>query len=110
MTRFRTVPVVLVGICWMALSSALARHSAAAEPTTAPSTIKLSFAPGAAPAGYTRVSDNEAYSAERGYGFDLDSKAHAVNRGGEDPLHAGFVTADKPFFFSVKLAEGNYNV
>ncbi len=40
------------------------------------------------------VADYDAYSAERGYGFDLGTKPHT----------------DTPFFFSVKVPEGNYRV
>ncbi len=50
------------------------------------------------------------YSKERGYGFDLGSAVSAVDRGGADPLRGDFCTSDKPFFFSVDLPEGNYNV
>jgi lysophospholipase L1-like esterase len=50
------------------------------------------------------------YTETRGYGFDLGSQVQAVNRGGNDPLLGDFVTSDKPFFFSVALPEGNYNV
>jgi lysophospholipase L1-like esterase len=53
------------------------------------------FAFGAkAPAGYTDVTPDEAYSPARGFGFE----------GGTKP------NADKPFYFSVDLPEGNYNV
>ena len=45
--------------------------------------------------GFTPVSPGFAYSAQRGYGFDLDS---TVTPGG------------RPFFFSVALPEGNYRV
>jgi hypothetical protein len=40
-------------------------------------------------------------SAGGGYRFDLDSKP---------PCTAHARTAARPFFFSVKLPEGNYNV
>jgi lysophospholipase L1-like esterase len=33
-----------------------------------------------------------------------------VERGGKDALRGDFCTSDKPFFFSVALPEGNYNV
>ncbi len=34
----------------------------------------------------------------------------AIDRGGKDALRSDFVTSDKPFYFSVDLPEGNYNV
>ena len=33
-----------------------------------------------------------------------------IGRGGDDPLRSGFVTSDKPFYFSVAVPEGNYKV
>jgi lysophospholipase L1-like esterase len=72
--------------------------------------LKFAFSPGKVLAGYVQVAPATAYTAERSYGFDLGSKVTAVDRGGEDALRGGFCTADGPFFFSVKLPEGNYNV
>jgi lysophospholipase L1-like esterase len=72
--------------------------------------FKFSFSPGKAAAGYTQVSPDTAYTKERGFGFDLGSKVEAIDRGGDDPLHAGFCTGDKPYFFSVAVPEGNYQV
>jgi lysophospholipase L1-like esterase len=45
-------------------------------------------------AGATSVGDSEAYSSEAGYGYDLGTKPGA----------------GVPFFFSVKVPEGNYRV
>ncbi|GAB3453571.1 rhamnogalacturonan acetylesterase [Massilia terrae] len=53
---------------------------------------RLAFDKAHAPAGYTVVQPAETYSAERGYGFEPGEKP-----GG-------------PFYFSVALPEGNYNV
>ena len=39
-----------------------------------------------------------------------ERRSTAVDRGGDDPLHAGFCTSQGPFLFSIKLPEGNYNV
>jgi len=42
-----------------------------------------------------------------GYGFDFGSKPVGVERGGADSLTDGFVTtSEPPFFFSVKVPEG----
>jgi lysophospholipase L1-like esterase len=72
--------------------------------------LRFAFNPGSQVPGYTQVLPGAAFSRERGYGFDLDSKVSAVDRGGDDPLHGGFCTSDRPFFFSVALPEGNYHV
>jgi lysophospholipase L1-like esterase len=47
--------------------------------------------------GYTAVSPSTIYSAEIGYGFDLGT-------------HPDFGKENKPFYFSVKVPEGNYLV
>jgi lysophospholipase L1-like esterase len=90
---------------------AIAVFAGAAFPVEAGEKVwKFTFGPGKAAPGYTEVPPTLAYVKERGYGFDLGSKVTAVDRGGDDPLRAGFCTADKPFFFSVAVPEGNYNV
>jgi lysophospholipase L1-like esterase len=71
---------------------------------------KYSFGPGKVPPGYTQVTPASAYSAAAGFGFEPGSTVTATDRGGDDPLSAGFVTSDKPFYFSIKVPQGNYNV
>lgn len=68
--------------------------------------LKYSFAPNP-PAGYTKVSAGDAYSIERGYGFDLGSKVK-LSAAGENVS----ITKDntKGFFFSAKVPEGAYEV
>ena len=51
--------------------------------------------------GYVQVTPLIKYTTERGYGIDLNSAVVEKE---------GFITGNKPFYFSVKLAEGNYNV
>lgn len=55
-------------------------------------TYKFAFGAATAPAGYTAVAPGMTYSGARGYGFE------------SAPV------AGKPFYFTVDLAEGNYNV
>jgi lysophospholipase L1-like esterase len=73
--------------------------------------LKFSFGPQPL-TGFTQVKPDDTYTPEKGYGFDLGTNASVVNRGGNDPQKAGFVTGDKgrPLFFSVKLAPGAYQV
>ena len=73
-------------------------------------TYKFDFGPGKVAPGYIQVLPETRYSKALGYGFEPGAKISCVDRGGKDPLRADFCTADKPFFFSVKLPEGNYNV
>jgi lysophospholipase L1-like esterase len=69
---------------------ALARVGAA----PAPPSFKYVFGSTDAPDGYTRVSTSSVYSAENGAGFDLGSN----------------FAADRAFFFSVSVPEGNYRI
>ena len=70
---------------------------------------KFSFAP-TPEDGYTAVTPTTAYSKERGFGFENPSGVQAIDRQWPNGKHDGFCTSDKPFYFSVALAEGNYNV
>ena len=67
--------------------------------STAASPMKFKFGTNTQ-RGYTQVLAALPYPAN-GYGFDGDSKVTE---------RSDFVTSDKPFYFSVKLPEGNYNV
>jgi lysophospholipase L1-like esterase len=71
---------------------------------------KFSFNPALEIQGYIRVTPDMKYTPETGYGFDFGTIPFAVDRGSKKPLLSGFCTSDKPFFFSVNLPEGNYNV
>lgn len=70
---------------------------------------KFSFGPKEVP-GYIRVEPSRVYSIENQYGFDFGTNPIAVGRQGKKPLLNGFCTSDNPFFFSVALPEGNYNI
>ena len=71
---------------------------------------KFSFGPAKEVSGYIKVDPSQKYAAEAGYGFDFGTIPFAVDRKGKKPLTSGFCTSDKPFFFSVNLPEGNYNI
>ncbi len=89
----------------LAASAVLATRALAVEAPT----YKFQF--GAAPAapGFVRVSPDMTYSPDRGYGFDLGSSVRSVSHASEVSLHSGYCTSDRPFYFSVRLPEGNYN-
>ena len=68
----------------------------------AQTSFRFDFRPFEIRDGYTVVALDTMYSSERGYGFDFGSKPSAA---------PGAVTsAEAPFFFSVKVPEGNYRV
>jgi lysophospholipase L1-like esterase len=71
---------------------------AGAEPATS---FAFDFGSGAAQAGYVKVLPGAVYSKEVGYGFDLGTAPASFASG---------VTSEKPFFFSVAVPEGNYNI
>jgi lysophospholipase L1-like esterase len=71
---------------------------------------KFDFGPGKIEKGYEAVLPSMIYTPDLGYGFDYGTAATTVDRGGKDALRGDFCTSDKPFYFSVTLPEGNYNV
>lgn len=73
-------------------------------------TWKYDFGPGALAPGYQRVMPQNLYSREAGFGFEPGPLISCLNRGNKDPLRGDFCTSEKPFYFSVALPEGNYNV
>src|SRR5262245_27759835 len=99
MNRIHTLPIVLLLIT---ASLLLAQE--------APARFKFDFGPGKAAEGYTKVAADTVYTNETGFGFDFSTKPAGVDRGGDNSLRDGFVTGEQPFFFSVKVPEGNYRV
>jgi len=86
---------------------------AADAPAITPDKVDLKFSFGPQPVpGFTQVKPDDNYTIERGYGFDLSSTVSVVDNGGNDPLKSGYVIGakGKPFFFSVKLVPGVYDV
>jgi len=76
----------------------------AAAPTRAadpPTSFAFDFGIGAAKPGYVKVLPGAVYSKEAGYGFDLGTTPMPIASG---------VTSEKPFFFSVEVPEGNFNI
>jgi lysophospholipase L1-like esterase len=65
--------------------------------------FKFDFGAGPATPDHIRIAPAAEYSAAAGAGFDLKTAGVAA-------AHEGFVTGAKPFFFSVKVPEGNYRV
>lgn len=71
---------------------------------------KFDFGEGSAPKGYIKVTPQSYFDYQTGYGFDKNSSIKSVMRKLQKPLVNDFITSDKPFFFSVKVPEGNYDV
>src|SRR5882757_9652112 len=76
---------------------------------TAKTNFKFDFGKGKADRGYTKVTPETIFNDNTGYGFDFDSKVAAVVNN-DNRLTGDYITADKPFYFSVNVPEGNYKV
>jgi lysophospholipase L1-like esterase len=70
---------------------------------------QFDFGSGKTAPGYIQVTPQTTFSYKTGYGFDQGSIVESVDRGG-DALTGDFITSNKPFYFSVKLPDGNYDV
>ncbi len=64
-----------------------------------PRSFRFAFGAGDVPDDFVLVSPDAGFGKE--YGFDLGTRPVAGS---------GFVTSDKPSYFSVAVPEGNYNV
>jgi len=60
--------------------------------------------------GYIAVTTASEYTEEKGYGFEFSSGLRSADAGLKDALKTDYISSDKPFYFSVKLPEGNYKV
>ncbi|OQP38726.1 rhamnogalacturonan acetylesterase [Niastella yeongjuensis] len=77
--------------------------------TTAQTNFKFDFGTNKAASGYIAVTPNTFFSKETGYGFEPGSAVQAIDRGG-NALTGDYITSDKPFYFSIQLPDGNYDV
>jgi len=71
---------------------------------------KFDFGPGDVAADYEQVMPQNIYDRETGFGFEPGTQITCISRPGKDALRDDFCTSETPFFFSVALPEGNYNV
>lgn len=78
--------------------------------SVAQTSFKFDFGSGPVQQGYTQVLADTKYSPHKGYGFEFSSELTSQFYKGKDALKDDYITSDKPFYFSVKLPEGNYNV
>ena len=71
---------------------------------------KFDFGTGKATKDYIKITPDSTFNYQRGYGFSNGSVVQAVQRKSLKELTNDFITAVKPFYFSVKLPDGNYDV
>ena len=79
-----------------------------ADSTT--SSYKFFFGSGDAPIGFTKVTPASIYSDKVGYGFEPGAAITMVNKKMDGKPDLNIAVADKVFFFSTALPEGNYKV
>ncbi len=72
--------------------------------------FRFDFGNGALENGYTAVLPSDEYSDAKGFGFEPGASVTVISCKGKNALTNDFITSENPFFFSVKLPEGNYNV
>lgn len=92
---------VICGLSWM---------SAGVQAQSSQANLKFDFGPGKVMAGYTQVVAETIYDKNSDYGFEPGADISCFARNGRDALRSDLCTSDKPFYFSVALPEGNYNV
>ncbi|WP_449398422.1 hypothetical protein [Chryseobacterium wanjuense] len=59
--------------------------------------------------GFIPITENSKFDRKTGYGFMDISGLKSVDRGG-NALMGDYITSDKPFYFSVAVPEGNYDI
>jgi len=72
-------------------------------------TFKFDFGPASATPGHIQIVPSVLYTAGRGYGFEPGPQVSCMDRNAGKP-RPGFCTSTHPFFFSIALPEGNYNI
>ncbi|MDI1248092.1 MAG: rhamnogalacturonan acetylesterase [Lacunisphaera sp.] len=89
--------ILLAGLCLLGATALFAQRPED-KPLPPPPPVSVEyhfdFGAGQGAAGATAVKADDAYTVEKGHGFDLGTKPGV----------------DTPFFFSVKVPEGNYRV
>jgi lysophospholipase L1-like esterase len=104
----RRLTASLTLACALTTCAADVLAQGAAGRTNTPS-LKFDFGPGKVRDGYRQILPTTLYTKELGYGFEPGAQVTCEDRGG-DALRGDFCTAASPFYFSVTLPEGNYDV
>jgi len=72
-------------------------------------TFKFDFGGNKVEKGFIPITSNSKFDKKIGYGFMDISGLKSVDNGG-NALTGDFITSDKPFYFSVAIPEGNYDI
>ena len=71
--------------------------------------FRFDFGSGDVAPGYIQITPASKFTYQTGYGLAQHSVVESIDRGG-NPLTSDLITSNKPFYFSVKLPDGNYDV
>ncbi|MBW7674786.1 rhamnogalacturonan acetylesterase [Chryseobacterium chendengshani] len=71
--------------------------------------IKFDFGTDRTEKGFIPITSTTKFNTKIGYGFMDISGLKSVDNGG-NALTGDFITSDKPFYFSVAIPEGNYDI
>ena len=71
---------------------------------------KFYFGSGKTDKEFIAITPDSKFTYQTGYGFSQGSTVNAVATKSKNPLTQTFITSNKPFYFSVKLPDGNYDV
>jgi lysophospholipase L1-like esterase len=72
-------------------------------------TFKFDFGTDRTENGFIPITSTSKFDKKIGYGFMDISGLKSVDNGG-NALTGDFITSEKPFYFSVSIPEGNYNI
>ncbi|AZA55427.1 rhamnogalacturonan acetylesterase [Chryseobacterium sp. G0201] len=72
-------------------------------------TFKFDFGGERAENGFIPITSTSKFDKKIGYGFMDISNLKSVDNGG-NTLTGDYITSDKPFYFSVAIPEGNYDI
>jgi len=90
---------------WISLLTVLFCATIFAQQTT----FKFDFGGSRVENGFIPINSTSKFDKKIGYGFMDISGLKSVDNGG-NALTGDFITSEKPFYFSVAIPEGNYNV
>jgi lysophospholipase L1-like esterase len=90
-------------VCLVLSPMAFAQGAPTSAPQAPPVDLKFDFSAGPASPGYTLVAPTAIYADAAGYGYEPGGQVTTGDSGRT-------MTSDKPFMFSAKVPEGNFNV
>ncbi|MNK42588.1 Rhamnogalacturonan acetylesterase RhgT [compost metagenome] len=90
---------------WISLLTVLVCATIFAQKTN----FKFDFGGSRVENGFIPINSTSRFDKKIGYGFMDISGLKSVDNGG-NALTGDFITSEKPFYFSVAIPEGNYNI